>query len=183
MKYGLISVVTIILSGSVFAQMAVPVDNPNKAPNKETPPKALSAGSSPTYTSPLGKNPLADSVVVNYWQLVRDIMTRIKAAPPRGRSVGIGLDTPTQEYPFDAFRNLRVLELNGVGAEATHIYDPQVSLWAAYRTMARQWRLAFEIGAAQRDRGAQPMAPAALLRLWRGQKRTSEARRPAYQAG
>jgi hypothetical protein len=43
-----------------------------------------------------------------------------------------------------------VLELNGVSAEAAHIYDPAISLWEAYRVLFRQWRIAFEIGAANR---------------------------------
>lgn len=51
-----------------------------------------------------------------------------------------------------------VLELNGVSAEATHIYDPAVSVWEAYRTMFRQWRLAFEIGAANHALGARPLS-------------------------
>ncbi|MFN7934002.1 MAG: VTT domain-containing protein [Bryobacteraceae bacterium] len=44
----------------------------------------------------------------------------------------------------------QVLELNGVTAEATHIYDPAVTIVDAYRTLAAQWRIAFEIGAALR---------------------------------
>jgi hypothetical protein len=40
----------------------------------------------------------------------------------------------------------QILELNGVSAEATHIYDPAVTLWEAYRVLYRQWSLAFEIG-------------------------------------
>lgn len=52
----------------------------------------------------------------------------------------------------------QVIELNGVSAEATHIYDPSVSVWQAYRTLARQWRIAFEIAAENRKRGAQPMS-------------------------
>jgi len=50
-----------------------------------------------------------------------------------------------------------VLELNGVSAEATHIYDPSVSLLEAYGVLFRQWRIAFEIGAANRGEGVQPM--------------------------
>lgn len=48
----------------------------------------------------------------------------------------------------------RVIELNGVSSEMTHVYDRRHSLLYAWRTLARQWRLAFEIGAANRDRGA-----------------------------
>lgn len=51
-------------------------------------------------------------------------------------------------------RDLRVIELNGVTSEATHIYDPDTPLREAYRTLFAQWRLAFEIGAANRARGA-----------------------------
>jgi hypothetical protein len=51
----------------------------------------------------------------------------------------------------------QIIELNGVAAEATHIYDPAVSITAAYRALYTQWRIAFEIGAANRRRGARPM--------------------------
>jgi hypothetical protein len=57
----------------------------------------------------------------------------------------------------------QVIELNGVSAEATHIYDPSVSVWQAYRTLARQWRIAFEIAAENRRRGVRPMR---LRELW-----------------
>jgi pimeloyl-ACP methyl ester carboxylesterase/membrane protein DedA with SNARE-associated domain len=70
----------------------------------------------------------------------------------------------------DAFRRgeqIRVVELNGVTSEATHIYDPDNSLFDAYRTLFRQWDLAFEIGAKNAANGA-PVTPAReLLRmLW-----------------
>jgi hypothetical protein len=75
----------------------------------------------------------------------------------------------------------RVLELNGVSAEAAHIYDPKVSVWEAYRVLGRQWRMAFEIGAMNRARGARPMT---IYALW---KTVSNSRRckisaPAEQA-
>ena len=43
-------------------------------------------------------------------------------------------------------RNMKILELNGVTSEATHIYDPKFSLLDAYRVLFQQWRIAFEIG-------------------------------------
>jgi len=46
----------------------------------------------------------------------------------------------------------KVIELNGVASEATHIYDPAVSVWEAYRVLFRQWALAFEIGRKNLDR-------------------------------
>jgi hypothetical protein len=50
----------------------------------------------------------------------------------------------------------RVLELNGVTGEPAHIYDPKVSVPDAYRTLFAHWRMAFEIGAANRKAGAKP---------------------------
>lgn len=49
-----------------------------------------------------------------------------------------------------------VIELNGALAEAVHIYDPKVSLVDACATLFSQWRIAFEIGAANRSSGAVP---------------------------
>ncbi|MBI3449488.1 MAG: VTT domain-containing protein [Acidobacteria bacterium] len=47
-----------------------------------------------------------------------------------------------------------ILELNGVTSESTDIYDPRNSLLDAYRRLFAQWRIAFEIGRRNRDRGA-----------------------------
>lgn len=65
----------------------------------------------------------------------------------------------------EAFRRgeeIKVLELNGVTSEATHIYDPGTSLLQAYRMLFRQWRWAYEIGRRNRERGA-PITPATTL--------------------
>jgi hypothetical protein len=56
---------------------------------------------------------------------------------------------------FQAGR-FEILELNGVSAEATHIYDPSVGILEAYRVLFSQWRIAFEIGAQNRQAGRQP---------------------------
>lgn len=55
---------------------------------------------------------------------------------------------------FQAGEDLAIVELNGATSEATVIYDPDWSALAVYRMLWRQWRLAFEIGAANRKRGA-----------------------------
>ncbi len=69
-------------------------------------------------------------------------------------------------------QGLRIIELNGVTSESTNIYDPRFSLADAYRVLFRQWRLAFEIGAANIMRGATPATVRELLLLAAG--------RPAY---
>lgn len=58
-----------------------------------------------------------------------------------------------------------VIELNGATSEATSIYDPQNGLFAAYRILARQWRLLFEIGARNRAAGVRPSRLKELLAL------------------
>lgn len=68
---------------------------------------------------------------------------------------------------FRAGVGLKILELNGVTSEATHIYAPGASLIAAYRTLFEQWRLAFEIGAANAALGAPATELRTLVRLLR----------------
>lgn len=49
--------------------------------------------------------------------------------------------------------NLKVIELNGVTSESTNIYDPNNSLVYAIRTLMKQWKIAFEIGAINHRNG------------------------------
>lgn len=68
---------------------------------------------------------------------------------------------------LDAFRaghGFKIVELNGVTAEATHIYDRRHTVWEAWRILRVQWREAFAVGAGWRARGLQPAGPLALLR-------------------
>ncbi|MFY9608809.1 MAG: alpha/beta fold hydrolase [Blastocatellia bacterium] len=65
---------------------------------------------------------------------------------------------------FRAGLNFKIVELNGVTSEATHIYDPRNSLIDAYRVLFEQWRLAFEIGAKNRERGVKPSSLRELLK-------------------
>jgi pimeloyl-ACP methyl ester carboxylesterase/membrane protein DedA with SNARE-associated domain len=51
-------------------------------------------------------------------------------------------------------RGFKVIELNGLTSEATHIYDPRTRLFEAWGVLFEQWRLAFAIGARNRQRGA-----------------------------
>ena len=60
-------------------------------------------------------------------------------------------------------RGLRLLEVNGLTSEATHIYDPRHGLFHAWRTLCRQWRTAFEIGAEVAAGGAEPPRVRAFL--------------------
>lgn len=66
---------------------------------------------------------------------------------------------------FTAGRDLAIVELNGVTSESTDIYDPDGSLWSAYRTLFEQWRIIFAIGRANRQAGARTASIARLLGL------------------
>jgi len=72
---------------------------------------------------------------------------------------------------FMAGIDLSVVELNGVTAESTNIYDPQGSLAVAYRVLFRQWSIIFAIGAANRRAGATTSSLGRLVGLVRGHLR------------
>ena len=60
------------------------------------------------------------------------------------------------EEDLRAGTNFQIIELNGAASEATSIYDARNSIFAAYRTLFRQWDLVFAIGAANLQRGCSP---------------------------
>ncbi|TNE56593.1 MAG: ATP-grasp domain-containing protein [Alphaproteobacteria bacterium] len=63
--------------------------------------------------------------------------------------------------------SFRILEINGAGGEATHIWDSRTTLPEAYRTLRQQFRQLFEIGAANRRLGHKPDSLMTLYRAWR----------------
>ncbi len=65
----------------------------------------------------------------------------------------------------------RIIEINGVGSEATHIWDPHARLVDAYRTQFAHYAAAFAIGRAMQRRGHRALSPLAVLRLWMRQSR------------
>ncbi len=71
---------------------------------------------------------------------------------------------------FQAGRHLRIIELNGATAEATSIYDPGHRVWSAWTTLATQWRILFEIAAANRAAGAVPTSAREMRALFRAHR-------------
>jgi len=77
---------------------------------------------------------------------------------------------------FEAFtevqagRGFTIVEVNGAGAESTHIWDRRTGLIEAWRDLMRQYHWLFEIGAANRARGFAPMSLAEFLRGYRREK-------------
>jgi hypothetical protein len=63
-----------------------------------------------------------------------------------------------------------IVEINGAGAESTHIWDRKTPLWRAWRDLMRQYRWLFEIGAANRARGFAPLRWRDFRAAWRREK-------------
>jgi hypothetical protein len=57
-----------------------------------------------------------------------------------------------------------VIEINGAGSEATHIWDREMTFAGAHAALRQQFRLLFEAGARNRRRGYKPIG---LRGLWR----------------
>ena len=71
-----------------------------------------------------------------------------------------------------------IVEVNGAGAESTHIWDRRTTLLQAWRDLMRQYRWLFEIGAANRARGFKPLT----LAQFRRDHRREKALTPQYPA-
>jgi hypothetical protein len=108
---------------------------------------------------------------------------------------GTHLVTPAMESRFDAIANslpefhfgrfdirferfadvqqgegFTIVEINGAGAESTHIWDRRTGLLQAWRDLMRQYRWLFEIGYANRARGFRTMGWAEFVRGYRREK-------------
>jgi hypothetical protein len=67
-------------------------------------------------------------------------------------------------------RAFTIVEVNGAGAESTHIWDRQTTLPQAWLALMRQYRWLYEIGHANRARGFKPMLWAHFVRDYRREK-------------
>ncbi|GIL40227.1 hypothetical protein [Roseiterribacter gracilis] len=69
----------------------------------------------------------------------------------------------------------RIVEINGVGGEAIHVWDSRTRLLTAWRDLCAQTRTSYVIGAANRARGAKPLSWSRLYFLWRRHLRLKTA--------
>jgi membrane protein DedA with SNARE-associated domain len=116
------------------------------------------------------------------WDLVTDaLVDRVDAIARQIDGFFIGrFDVRYRDVArFMRGEDLAIVELNGVSAEATHIYAPGSSLLDAYRTLFRQWSLVFAIGAENVRLGRQSASLSRLIRLSLAHLTT---RRPALVA-
>ena len=64
-----------------------------------------------------------------------------------------------------------IIEINGVGAEATHIWDPATTLWHIWRDQLQHYGAAWAIASAMRKRGAKTSGLGRMYRDWVHQRR------------
>ncbi len=64
----------------------------------------------------------------------------------------------------------QIIEVNGAGAEAIHMWDPDFRLTDAYAALFHQQALMFEVAAANRARGFKPLTTLELVRYQRRQQ-------------
>jgi hypothetical protein len=64
-----------------------------------------------------------------------------------------------------------IVEANGAGAESTHIWDRKTNLLTAWADLMKQYRLLFQIGRANLDRGFKPLT-IAQFRQWHRREKT-----------
>ena len=88
------------------------------------------------------------------------------ARPYRGFYFGRFDVKAASEKDLREGNNLKVIEVNGVTSEATHIYDPSNSLLYGWKTLMQQWDIAFQIASCNAQNGHQPMSLKAFVAHW-----------------
>ncbi len=62
-------------------------------------------------------------------------------------------------------QHFKIMEINGAGSEAIQAWDPNTSLWTAFRIIFAKQRLLFAIGSANRAKGYRPISLRQLAAL------------------
>ncbi|MGF1532894.1 MAG: hypothetical protein ACFCUI_04275 [Bernardetiaceae bacterium] len=63
---------------------------------------------------------------------------------------------------------VQILELNGANSEPAHIYDPQNSLWRAYRDLYAHWKNLFLVSRANHQNGVPYPSLSQVWQQWHG---------------
>ena len=73
-----------------------------------------------------------------------------------------------------AGRDLQIVEINGASSESIHIWDRRTGFFDAVKTLLRQYRTLFKLGAEQKRRGREPPGLLPLYRAWRRESQLVE---------
>ena len=118
--------------------------------------KSIPQSGEKVLVEPIG-NHCRGTKFLNYNHLITPEMVaafdKIQADLPDCYVFRLDLKTPSVS-DLQAGRNIKILEINGVGSDPAHIYDPNIpffEIWAAY---IRLWKKIFEISTALHRLGA-----------------------------
>lgn len=59
---------------------------------------------------------------------------------------------------------IQIFEINGVGSEPTHIYDPEYRFFDAWRDLLKTWNIIFKIGVMNKKRGVNYMSTKEVIK-------------------
>lgn len=62
-------------------------------------------------------------------------------------------------------KNIAIMELNGASSEPGHVYDPQISLFQAYRDLLWHWNQLGKIASQNRKRGVKPTPLVEVIKM------------------
>jgi len=76
------------------------------------------------------------------------------------------------DLKYDTVENLqagrvKVLELNGVGADPAHVYDPKISIFKKYAVIYQQFKIIFKIAKANNKKGVPYMNLSEWFKHWK----------------
>ncbi|MEZ4830216.1 MAG: hypothetical protein R3C61_28615 [Bacteroidia bacterium] len=114
-------------------------------PGKEVSVELVPIGNHSRGTTFLNGNHLIDAQLVHTFDQINSRMEGVFF----GR-----FDIRTKSFEdLKAGKNFKILEVNGVKSEPTHIYEPGFSIWKAYGVLFRQWTTIYQISMANKARG------------------------------
>ena len=81
---------------------------------------------------------------------------------------------------LEAGKNFSIIELNGAGSEPTHIYDPNNSIFKAWKVILQHWKISYQIAAINVTLGATTFTIKEGLSLIKQQKQLNKKINTAF---
>ncbi len=79
-----------------------------------------------------------------------------------------------------AGKNFSIIELNGAGSEPTHIYDPNTSIYKAWKVILYHWKMSYQIAATNVENGAKTFSITEGVQLIMQQKQLNKKINAAF---
>lgn len=64
-------------------------------------------------------------------------------------------------------KNIKIMELNGAGAEPAHIYDPGFSIWEGWKVLLHHWKVLYQISVLNHKNGTPYMRFPQARAIWK----------------